>query len=61
MAVPPYLLLGLGTVSVGISCLDSLGAELMAFEILRPPSWIIHFQFGCTVSALNSPGQTKRV
>ena len=39
-------------VAVGISYLSSLGAELLTFKVLRPPSWIIHFRFGCTVSAL---------
>ena len=39
-------------VVVEISYLFSLGAELLAFKVLRPPSWIIHFRFGCTVSAL---------
>ena len=39
-------------VAVGISYLFGLGAELLAFKVLRPPSWIIHFWFGCTVSAL---------
>ena len=39
-------------VAVGISYLSSLGAELLAFKVLRPPSWIIHCRFGCTVSAL---------
>ena len=39
-------------VAVRISYLSSLGAELLAFKVLRPPSWIIHFRFGCTVSAL---------
>ena len=40
------------TVAVGISYLSGLGAELLTFKVLRPPSWIIHFRFGCTVSAL---------
>ena len=35
-----------------IPYLFSLGAELLAFKVSRPPSWIIHFRFGCTVSAL---------
>ena len=39
-------------VAVGISYLSSPGAKLLAFTVLWPPSWIIHFRFGCTVSAL---------
>ena len=39
-------------VAVGISYLSSLGVELLTFKVLRPPSWIIHFRLGCTVSAL---------
>ena len=39
-------------IAVGISYPSSLGAELLAFNVLRPPSWIIHFRFGCAVSAL---------
>ena len=34
-------------VVVEISYLFSLGAELLAFKVLRPPSWIIHFRFCC--------------
>ena len=37
-------------VAVGLSYLSSLGAELLAFKVLRPPSWIIHFRFGCTIT-----------
>ena len=39
-------------VAVGLSYLSSLGAELLTFKVLRPPSWSIPFRFGCTVSAL---------
>ena len=39
-------------IAVGISYLFSLGAELLTIKVLWPPSWIIHFRFGCTVSAL---------
>ena len=39
-------------VAVGISYLSYLGAELFAFKVLRLPSWVIHFRFGCTVSVL---------
>ena len=39
-------------VAVGISYLSSLEAELLTFKVLRLPSWIIHFRFGCTVYAL---------
>ena len=47
---PQYI--SLVAVAVGISYLSSLGVELLAFKVLRPPSWIIPFRFGCTVSAL---------
>ena len=39
-------------VAVGVPYISSLGAELFAFEVIRPPSWNIHFRFGCTVSEL---------
>ena len=41
----------LEAVTVGISYLSSLGAELFTLKVLRSPSWIIHFRFDCTVSA----------
>ena len=47
---PQYI--SLVAVAVRISYLSSLGAELLTFKVLGPPSWIIHFRFGCTVSAL---------
>ena len=47
----PYYI-SLVAVAVGTSYLSSLGVELLAFKVSRPPSWIIHFRFGCTVSAL---------
>ena len=47
---PQYICLV--AVAVGISYLSSLGAELSIFKVLMPPSWIIHFRFDCTVSAL---------
>ena len=47
---PQYI--SLVAVAVGISYLSSLGAELLAFKVLRLPSMIIHFRFGCTVSGL---------
>ena len=43
---PQYTILV--AVAIGISYLSSLGAELLTFKVLRPPSWIIHFRFGCT-------------
>ena len=44
--------INLVAIAVGISYLTCLGAELVAFEVLRPLSWIIHFWFGCIVFAL---------
>ena len=41
--------------AVGISYLSSLRAELLAFKVVRPPSWIIPFRFGCTVFGCTSP------
>ena len=37
-------------ISVGISLISCPEEEIHAFEVLRPPSWITHFRFGCTVS-----------
>ena len=39
-------------IAVGISLISCLEAEIHAFDVLRPPFWITHFQFGCTVSEL---------
>ena len=39
-------------IAVGISLVSCLRAEIHAFEVKRPPSWITHFRFGCTVSEL---------
>ena len=35
--------------AVGISLISCLGAEIHAFEVWRPPSWILHLRFGRTV------------
>ena len=40
--------------AVGYSLISCLEAEIHAFEVLRPPSWITHFQFGCKVYELVS-------
>ena len=52
--VVPQVPVDCWTEAVGISYSSSLGAKLYAFEVLRPPSWTIHFGFACTVSALDS-------
>ena len=39
-------------IAVGISLTSCLEAEIHAFDVLRPPFWITHFRFGCTVSEL---------
>ena len=49
-----FYYISLVAVAVGISYLTGLGAELFAFKVVWPPSWMIHFRFGCTVSALVS-------
>ena len=41
-------------IAVGISLISCLEVEINAFEFMRPPSWITHFRFGCTVSELVS-------
>ena len=39
-------------IAVGISLIYCLEAEIHVFDVLRPPFWITHFRFGCTVSEL---------
>ena len=36
-------------IAVGNSLISCLEAKIHAFEVLRPPSWIIHFRNGSTV------------
>ena len=35
--------------AIGLSWKSSLGAELHAFDVLRPPSWVLHFRLIRTV------------
>ena len=39
-------------IAVGISLISCLEAEIHTFDVLKPPFWITHFRFGCTVSEL---------
>ena len=41
-------------IAVGVSLISCLEAEIHAIEVFKPPSWITHFRFGCTVSELVS-------
>ena len=35
--------------AIGLSSKSSLGAEIHAFDVLSPPSWILHFRLIHTV------------